>query len=642
MNVPHSLWRAAAALLFALSIGPLTAQANDWDAYPESARVARVSFLEGAASIRSAGTGEWQDLDRNMPVFDGDEIYTDSGSRLEVQIGGGRYLRLGERTSVVFDAVDEDEMRFEVAAGSVELSLRDLDRGESYEVNAPAAAARVREAGVYRVDVGDDGDTRVVVEEGEAEALGVERSFALERGEVADFDYNDPYAASVSRGYGGDAFDSWTDSRDSYYDDAYARSSSVSSIVYRNDIYGLADLVSFGSWFNYGRYGYCWRPSVGSGWQPYSNGYWQWYPGYGYTWVSNDPWGWAPYHYGRWQYDDFHGWIWVPWSQYCGGYNWQPAHVYWYPYGNGYAWVPLAPNEPLYNYRRVASRHGWNDRYRPVNLRRAGAAGFAPRDGDGRLRPVRGPIDRDKLDGVSGVYPTRPAVITGRKPQIDVRRPESLRARPIVVSNPSIVKPRGPIAGASGTATVRPVRPAKPAPRRNEVVTWSGPGHSGDAPGRDRGNPTPTVPRGKGRDKGLGTPVMVDVDRPASVAPEPEPKPREPQQVERPRREGPERPDRGSPPRVERPKPRLEQPVGPSSGGVRERPRREREREVEPARPVAPRREYDQPRPKPERPTREEVQRPRDVQPARPPKADRPMQVDPPRGGAKPRKPEGQ
>lgn len=96
-------------------------------------------------------------------------------------------------------------------------------------------------------------------------------------------------------------------------------------------------LAPYGEWFEYGDYGYCWRPTVvESGWRPYTHGHWVW-TDYGWTWGSDYVWGWAPFHYGRWVYDDYYGWIWVPDNV------WGPAWVQWRYRTNYIGWAPLPP-----------------------------------------------------------------------------------------------------------------------------------------------------------------------------------------------------------------------------------------------------------------------------------------------------------
>jgi hypothetical protein len=92
-----------------------------------------------------------------------------------------------------------------------------------------------------------------------------------------------------------------------------------------------------GSWFEFGSYGYCWRPNfIKRDWRPYMDGHWVW-SDYGWTWVSDYDWGWAPFHYGRWVNDDYYGWIWIP------DYEWGPAWVQWRSSDEYIGWAPLPP-----------------------------------------------------------------------------------------------------------------------------------------------------------------------------------------------------------------------------------------------------------------------------------------------------------
>jgi hypothetical protein len=570
MWLPTFPSRFAAALALAALAAPVmfaqTARADSYDddnGYDTSAsRVGRVSRLDGEASLRQTGSDEWQDVGQNTPVFQGDEFYTDRDSRMEFQLGGGRYVRIDESTDVYFASLDDDAVRVEVPAGSVIVSLRHLDGHDSFEVSAPAAAVTLRDDGTYRIDVDDDGNTRVSVLDGSARASGTERTVDLDEGESARFDYYNGDDVDVSSYRGYDDFDSWSGDLDQRYDDYYARSDRyVDQLGYRNDIYGLAELIGYGSWFNTGTYGYCWVPSVGYGWQPYSNGYWQWYPGYGYTWVSNDPWGWAPFHYGRWEYLNGYGWAWIPWSQYSyGNYYWTPAQVYWYqPYQNphSYAYVPLAPNEPYIDYRRFDRRHQRD--FVPRHLNAGRGIGVVEPGSGARLKPVaggRGVIDRGTGGGRApvAVNPERPKDMTPVKARFKPALSETVLTRPVVVDNPvtTTTKPsRGPVVER------RPTRQA-----------------AGDSDGAVVVKP---ARKPKVEDD---TPTMVET-RPV---PRREHKPViTPDGGETPTRVKPGRPkvdDGNSQPveRTERPKPRRVEPVGPANdGGSVDRPRADRE-----------------------------------------------------------------
>jgi hypothetical protein len=117
------------------------------------------------------------------------------------------------------------------------------------------------------------------------------------------------------------------------------------------------ELQPYGTWMDYGSYGYVWIPRVASGFVPYAtNGYWI-NTEYGNTWVSDYAWGWAPFHYGRWLFDDFYGWVWVPDTE------WAPAWVTWRSGGGYYGWAPLMPGINMhmaFHYYDRLPRHYWS------------------------------------------------------------------------------------------------------------------------------------------------------------------------------------------------------------------------------------------------------------------------------------------
>lgn len=529
--------RIAALLLgvaLTVSLLPSPAAASndydeDYDDTPAS-RVGRISRLEGEAAVRTAGSPDWQSVSANTPIFQGDEVFAGDRSRIEIQLGGGRYLRMAERTELVFASLDENAVRVELSTGSMIVSLRELDGRDRFEIVAPAASVDLREDGLYRIDVDERGATRVSVHRGRARVNGPERDAEVDEGESAQFDYDNP--SDVDFGYAAawDSFDGWSRDLDERYDDAYASSRDhVGSLGYRSDIYGVAELSQFGSWVNSGQYGSCWVPRVGSGWSPYSNGYWQYYANHGYTWISYDPWGWAPFHYGRWTFLNGYGWSWVPWSQYSyGNYYWTPSQVYWYQYPNygGYAWVPLAPSEPYVpyiSYERFGKRHRRD--FVPEHLRAGRGIGLTQPGSGARLKPVRdGGRVRD-LTGRTPVEgaPSRPKDLAPIKPRVVPADTPRVKPRPVTGGggrNPVVTKP----ADTPGDRpTARPEPKPKPRVERVEPVTVK---PLQPPPKADRPKPERT-----------GSPRVV----------EPKAQPRQ----ERPRAE----------PRQERPQPRPERTV---------------------------------------------------------------------------------
>src|SRR2546422_4017179 len=108
---------------------------------------------------------------------------------------------------------------------------------------------------------------------------------------------------------------------------------------------GVGDLYTYGSWFDYPGFGYCWRPiGAGFGWSPFTLGQWAFVPGIGWTWVSLEPWGWMPYHFGGWFFSPMYGWVWVPSGIGLGtGRYWRPVTAVWVRSGTTTGLVPVHP-----------------------------------------------------------------------------------------------------------------------------------------------------------------------------------------------------------------------------------------------------------------------------------------------------------
>jgi hypothetical protein len=96
------------------------------------------------------------------------------------------------------------------------------------------------------------------------------------------------------------------------------------------------DLRYYGQWHRVDRFGWAWRPTVVSEWQPFTRGHWIWSQ-YGWMWVDYDPWGWATSHYGYWTWDFAMGWIWIP------DYTWSPCQCDWFLYDDYISWAPVPP-----------------------------------------------------------------------------------------------------------------------------------------------------------------------------------------------------------------------------------------------------------------------------------------------------------
>jgi hypothetical protein len=195
----------------------------------------------------------------------------------------------------------------QVTQGTINVRVRRLYPGQSYEVATPNLAFVIDRIGRYRIDVDPrDGETTVVVWEGAGQAYGEGSRFSLRAGDTVRFHGNDLRDYEMYGLPRADRFDGYVRERDRRLD------GSASLRYVSDDVVGYADLDEYGSWRSVPTYGNAWFPSrVDADWAPYRDGRWVWQDPYGWTWVDEAPWGFAPSHYGRWVHVE-NRWGWIP------------------------------------------------------------------------------------------------------------------------------------------------------------------------------------------------------------------------------------------------------------------------------------------------------------------------------------------
>src|SRR6516165_9228435 len=274
-------------------------------AQPElPARVGRVSFVSGNLAFHTAGQTEWSAAAVNYPVATGASLWTDADSRTEIRIAPDT-IDMATNTELDVTELDDRVTRLSVAQGRINLHLRRLDQGRSFEIDIPRGAVRLLQPGYYDIDAGtEDQPARVAVFEGSAQFVGNGADIVVKGGDVAVLSGVSPVAATLEPAVA-DAFVEWCRSRD--YD---AKRLAAPYHVSPN-MTGYVELDEYGRWDTAPGYGEVWYPNVPAGWAPYTNGRWAWVAPWGWTWVDAEPWGFAPCHYGRWAMVG-ESWGWVP------------------------------------------------------------------------------------------------------------------------------------------------------------------------------------------------------------------------------------------------------------------------------------------------------------------------------------------
>jgi hypothetical protein len=309
------------------------------------ARVGTLSYMEGSVAFAPVGGTEWSDAEPNRPITRGDRIWTDPGGRTEMHLGSAA-LHLDSQTFVAISALDSDVLQLSLNEGALNARVRQLEAGETFEIDTPQLAFRAAQAGDYRIDVDPaGGTTRVAVRSGSAMIYGAAGgTLQLNAGQQMAFSGRDLAPAALQPAY--DSFDRWAADRNREEDQ------SISARYVPRDVVGYQQLDAYGAWMQDPSYGAVWYPRLTlADWAPYRYGRWEWIAPWGWTWIDDAPWGFATSHYGRWTQIGSR-WCWVP-GRIGPRPVYAPALVMFVSgrgapalgAGPGIAWFPLAPGE---------------------------------------------------------------------------------------------------------------------------------------------------------------------------------------------------------------------------------------------------------------------------------------------------------
>jgi len=427
---------AAIAAMFA---GAVMADAGD----PPS-RVARLNYVSGQVSFRPGSVEEWAPATINYPMTTGDHLWTDPGAQSEMHVGSTA-IRMNSGTALAILNLDDRITQLSLTEGAINVRVRYLGEGESFEVDTPNVSISLVRPGDYRIEAdGDNNVSIVTTRSGEAEVSGTGGSFPVRATESARMTGMDNVSEELLAAPRLDTFDQWCMDRDR------REAGSISAQYVPRETIGYEDLDNAGVWSEAPDYGPVWRPRVVvAGWAPYHYGRWAWVDPWGWTWIDDAPWGFAPFHYGRWAYLGG-GWAWVPGRMVVGVRPvYAPALVA-FVGGGGFgvsarlgggvgmaAWFPLGPGEvyrPAYHVSEVYVRNVNVYHVRDVtvinnvnvvNVRYAnqgvmGAVTVVPHDAFIHSRPVgasavivsRDEIVRARVVGMTaGVPPVRESVV---------------------------------------------------------------------------------------------------------------------------------------------------------------------------------------------------------------------------------------
>lgn len=189
---------------------PDPGQSAQGDASDPPTSVARISYVDGSVSIQPGGTGDWGSAPLNRPMTIGDKLWTDKDSRAELQTGVVS-IHLGSMTALSFLNLDQAITQMRVAEGAINFRVREIREGDVNEVDTPNAVFNVTQAGAFRIDVNENGDsTGVTVIRGEGQVTAGGKTYDLQAGQRGVFDGTDNNVQStIAQAPPPDGLDQW-------------------------------------------------------------------------------------------------------------------------------------------------------------------------------------------------------------------------------------------------------------------------------------------------------------------------------------------------------------------------------------------------------------------------------------------------
>src|SRR5271170_7165960 len=449
------LWLVVALLCF-VAAQPALAQPAPASQQEPPSRVGTVSIASGNLAFHTAGDTQWSAAGVNYPVATGGSFWTDPQARAQIQIGPSTIGMTGGSELDVTNLSDQVS-QVGLPQGRINLHLRQLDAGQSFEVDLPQGAVWLLQPGSYDIDAGTaDQPARVAVFAGSARFVGGGTDISMNGGDAAVLSGSNPVADRIEHATS-DEFVEWCASRD-------RRAEGRAAAHYVSpQMTGYADLDQYGGWQGNPQYGEVWYPSqVPADWAPYRDGHWVWVQPWGWTWVDQQPWGFAPFHYGRWAYTS-NRWGWIPGS-YVAQPVYAPALVAFVGavagigvaggVGPAIGWFPLAPGEaywPSYTHNVNYIRNVNITNVRNINTVIVQSNGVAPR------QVVTANFANRRF---ATVVPQRVFVNADPVAPAAIRVPPAALEKAPVVLHPPRVKP----APRPAAVAVQPLQNPRPAP----------------------------------------------------------------------------------------------------------------------------------------------------------------------------------
>ena len=85
----------------------------------ENQHSSRISYVDGTVAVAHEGNSEWELLERNFPIWEGDRILSERNSRVEIEFNDETVVRLGSRTGVILEKSSSKKVILQLLSGDL-------------------------------------------------------------------------------------------------------------------------------------------------------------------------------------------------------------------------------------------------------------------------------------------------------------------------------------------------------------------------------------------------------------------------------------------------------------------------------------------------------------------------------------------
>lgn len=317
------------------------------DAEPEPPVVGRITFMEKNVFRYLSDAKDWDLAMVDVPVSDGDVLYSDTQGRSELTFPNDTTVRLNDKTKVQVDGVKGNLTSLFVNSGIARVQNRSADT--TVKVDTPYGQVLSKQPGAFDVYVGDSSVAVTAFKQPLQFVDGKGTTYDI-KPDAESLLANEKSVVPTQR-FLSSSWDSWNNERDKELQVYEVNPSPYLPAQLRSDSKVLADNGAWEQLSYGGETAHYWTPrNVAPDWSPFTVGQWTLWNGE-QLWVPYERFGWVTHHHGGWIHHN-NRWFWRP--PVAGRWRyapWYPARVAWVHSGRHIGWVPISPYEAYYGRR---------------------------------------------------------------------------------------------------------------------------------------------------------------------------------------------------------------------------------------------------------------------------------------------------